>query len=225
MFHKILLAFDSADGPHKALETAVELARLWRADLWVLVVEKHPPRYPATVEMASPLGISEGYVPLVEALAGELARLVEYPVAQATASLAALLADATTCAACRLVRETAGEQIKHVLARLITAEGREDYSSSAELCLPHLHATLAYMGHGTDEASEYGEIARFLLSEQAQRLEDLAEDLHSYALKRDALRRGLLHQEEAEAWRRTLVLLVGERAARGGAMMGDSRTV
>jgi hypothetical protein len=50
-------------------------------------------------------------------------------------------------------------------------------------------------------------------------------DLRSYTLKRDALRRGLLHQEEEEAWRCALAQLVGERAARGGAMMADQRTV
>jgi hypothetical protein len=64
-----------------------------------------------------------------------------------------------------------------------------------------------------------------LLREQVQRLADLAEDLRSYALKRDALRRGLLHQEEAGAWRRALVQVVGERAARGGALMADAGTV
>jgi hypothetical protein len=68
-------------------------------------------------------------------------------------------------------------------------------------------------------------ITEFLLREQARRLADLAEDLRSYALKRDALRRGLLHQEEADAWRRALVQVVGERAARGGALLADAGTV
>ncbi len=58
-----------------------------------------------------------------------------------------------------------------------------------------------------------------------QRLADLADDLRSYTLKRDALRRGLLHHEEETAWRRALVLVVGERAARGGAMLADPGTV
>jgi hypothetical protein len=72
---------------------------------------------------------------------------------------------------------------------------------------------------------EYSALAEFLLREQVRRLADLAEDLRSYALKRDALRRGLLHQEEANAWRRALVQVVGERAARGGALMADAGTV
>ncbi len=68
-------------------------------------------------------------------------------------------------------------------------------------------------------------MAGFLLREQVRLLENLADDLHSYTLKRDALRRGLLHREEAGAWWRALVQLVGERAARGGTMMADQGTV
>lgn len=172
-------------------------------------------------EMASPQGISEGYAPLIERMAVELSRLIEDPAAH----LAAHLADTTTCAACRLVRETAVEQIEQLLARLASMEARADYQSSAGLCFPHLQATLARLERGAEGNIERRRVAEFLLREQVQRLEDLAENLRSYMLKRDALRRGLLHQEEVDAWRRALVQLVGERAARGGAMMADQRTV
>ncbi len=172
-------------------------------------------------EMASPQGISEGYAPLIETLAVELSHLRE----RAAAPLAALLAGTATCPACRLVRETTAEQVEQLLAHLATAEGREDYASSAGVCLPHLQAALAHMEHSVDGTIERSLVAEFLLREQVRRLEDLADDLRSYTLKRDALRRGLLHQEEASAWRRALVQLVGERAARGGAMMADQGTV
>jgi len=176
-------------------------------------------------EMASPLGISEGYAPLIETLAVELSRLIERTLEHAAAPLAALLAGTATCAVCRLVRETATEQVEQLLTRLVTAEGREDYASSAGLCLPHLQATLAHVEDSVDGTIERRAVAEFLLREQVRRLEDLADDLRSYTLKRDALRRGLLHQEEANAWRRALVQLVGERAARGGAMTADQGTV
>ncbi len=81
------------------------------------------------------------------------------------------------------------------------------------------------MEHSVDGASERRAIAEFLLRKQVRRLENLADDLRSYTLKRDALRRGLLHQEEEDAWRLALVQLVGERAARGGAIVADQRTV
>jgi GTP-binding protein EngB required for normal cell division len=176
-------------------------------------------------EMASPQGISEGYAPLIETLAVELSRLIECSVERAAVPLAALLADTATCAACRLVRETAAEQVEQLLAHLATVEGRADYVSSAGLCLPHLQTALARLEDSVGGTIERRMVAEFLLREQVQRLGDLAEDLHSYTLKRDALRRGLLHQEEADAWRRALVQLVGERAARGGTMTADPGTV
>jgi GTP-binding protein EngB required for normal cell division len=176
-------------------------------------------------EMASPQGISDGYAPLIETLAVEMSRLLERKGDSAAAHVASLLASAATCAACRLVRETAAEQVERLLTYLITAEGRADYISSAGFCLPHLQMALAYIEDNPGEASKHRAVVEFLLHEQVRRLEDLADDLRSYALKRDALRRGLLNQEEANAWRRALVQLVGERAARGGAIMADQGTV
>jgi Dynamin family len=176
-------------------------------------------------EMASPQGISDGYAPLIEMLAIELSHLIEREAEHADAHVASLLASVATCAACRLVSETAAEQVEQLLAQLVTAEGRADYSSSAGLCLPHLQAALAHMKYSVDGASERRAVVDFLLHEQVRRLENLADDLHSYTLKRDALRRGLLNQEEADAWRRALVQMVGERAARGGAIMADQGTV
>jgi len=175
--------------------------------------------------MASPQGISNGYAPLIEAMTVELSHLIEHGAEHAAVPLAALLADDTTCPACLLVRETAVEQIEQLLAYLVTVEGREVYASSTGLCLPHLQATLAHVEHSVDGSIERSVIAEFLLREQVLRLENLADDLHSYSLKRDALRRGLLHQEEEHAWRHALVQLVGERAARGGAIVADQGTV
>jgi GTP-binding protein EngB required for normal cell division len=176
-------------------------------------------------EMASPQGISDGYAPLIETMAAELSRLSEHPDEHAAGPLAALLSSPTRCAACRLVRETTAEQVELLFARLLSEEGLADYTPSAGLCLPHLQALVAHIedsGEGTDERRG---VITFLLREQVCRLEDLADDLRSYTLKRDALRRGLLNQEESEAWRRALVQVVGERAARGGAMMGDQATI
>ena len=176
-------------------------------------------------EMASPQGISDGYTPLIERMADELPDLVERGAEGAATHLASLLADTTRCPACHLVRATATERATHLLARLTSEAGRADYASSSGLCLPHLQVTLAYMEKSIVGTEERNMVTKFLLSEQIRHLEDLADDLRSYTLKRDALRRGLLNQEETNAWRRALVLLVGERAARGGATMADQGTV
>jgi GTP-binding protein EngB required for normal cell division len=176
-------------------------------------------------EMASPQGISDGYAPLIETLAAELSRLSEHPDEHVAEALAVLLSSPARCAACRLVRETTAEQVELLLTHLLAQEGRADYTSSAGLCLPHLQAAVARVEDSNEESSERRTVLTFLLREQERRLEDLADDLHSYTLKRDALRRGLLNQEEADAWRRALVQVVGERAARGGALMGDQATI
>jgi GTP-binding protein EngB required for normal cell division len=147
-------------------------------------------------EMASPQGISDGYAPLIEALAGKLSELIERSPEQAAEALAALLTTTATCPACRVVRETATERIAELLAHLATVEGRANYASSAGLCLPHVQEALACLNGHVEETSEQNTGAEFLLREHVRRLADLAEDLRSYALKRDALRRGLLHQEE-----------------------------
>ncbi len=176
-------------------------------------------------EMASPQGLSDGYALLIETMAVELSHFIGHDAGHAAAHLSALLADSATCPACRLVRETAIEHIEQLLTHLVTVEDREEYSSSSGLCLPHLQATLSHMEQSGNAAVEHSAIAEFLLREQVLRLENLAEDLHSYALKRDALRRGLLRREEEYAWRHALVQLVGERAARGGALIADQGTV
>jgi GTP-binding protein EngB required for normal cell division len=176
-------------------------------------------------EMASPQGISEGYAPLIERLAVELSSLAAHPLKQVAAPVASLLADTTTCAACRLVRVTAAEQIEQLLAGLASVEAWTDYQSPTLLCLPHLQATLARLERDAEGITERSQVIEFLLREQVRWLEELAENLRSYALKRDALRRGLLHREEVDAWRRALIQLVGDRAARGGALLADQRTV
>jgi hypothetical protein len=44
-------------------------------------------------------------------------------------------------------------------------------------------------------------------------LEEIAEDMHTYMLKREALRRGLLNENEERAWLRALLQLSGERTS------------
>jgi hypothetical protein len=62
----------------------------------------------------------------------------------------------------------------------------------------------------------------FLLDQQANHLEDLSEDMRSYVLKREALRRDLVNSNEEKAWSRALVQVVGERTSYKSATHGDS---
>jgi hypothetical protein len=49
----------------------------------------------------------------------------------------------------------------------------------------------------------------FLLSYAAQRFEEDAEDMQTYAMKHEALRRGLQNRNEKDAYRRAVVRIVG----------------
>lgn len=53
----------------------------------------------------------------------------------------------------------------------------------------------------------------WLIAEHVERLQELAENMASYTLKRDAVRRGLIDSGEENAWRRALVQLVAEPTA------------
>lgn len=50
MYQKILLAYDGSKGAGRALEAALELAKLHGAELWVLAVEESLPRFAATMD-------------------------------------------------------------------------------------------------------------------------------------------------------------------------------
>lgn len=49
MFRKILVAYDGSEGADRALTLAISMAREQDAELWVLSVAEHLPRFPATI--------------------------------------------------------------------------------------------------------------------------------------------------------------------------------
>lgn len=155
--------------------------------------------------MTSPQGLSAGLGPLIEATLADLRRITELPLEEAAMHIVALLPSFEGCAACRVLREAERAALAQFLGQIETADGRRQYERSSGLCLPHLRAALA-----THPANE---TAGYLLRQQARRLDEISEDMRSYVLKRQALRRGLAHSEEESAWRRALVQLAGERNA------------
>jgi GTPase Era involved in 16S rRNA processing len=157
-------------------------------------------------QVASPQGISEGYAPLIDATTIDLRQLLTRPADEAAARLQDLLPDTDHCAACQVLRETETNLIDKLLSQLASREGQAQYARSRGLCVPHLYAVLAKSP--TTDAIE------FLLREQIQHLEKISEDMRSYMLKRDALRRGLQNADERNAWRHALVQLTGERNVR-----------
>jgi len=153
--------------------------------------------------VAAPQDISVGYVPLMETVAMSLKEIANSD--GQVEAVTNLLSKTEDCPACEALKKEEKSQAGRFLEYLSTPDGQKFYRQSLGLCLPHLRAVLAL------KPAE--EIAKFLLNEQAEHFNDLADDMHSYTLKRDAIRRGLMNSNEENAWRRALVQLVGERTA------------
>jgi hypothetical protein len=163
-------------------------------------------------QIGSPVGLSTGYAPLVERTASELRNVLSLITAPSNADLSSVEpANAVTCAACEVLRQTEAVETAALVGVLGDADPTEEQTGS--LCLPHLRATLS-VAPDTD-------MARRLIGDVTRNLDELAEDMRSYVLKREALRRGLINTREERAWRRALVTLVGERAAQGAPMLQD----
>jgi len=158
-------------------------------------------------QLASPHGLSVGYAPLVKLVQREIARALDEPALAAASRLQKLLQAKGGCAACRVLRETERQATLESLQRVAAGGETALEVVGHDWCLVHLHGALA-----TDPARDS---ARMLIESQADQLQETLEDLRSYSLKRTALRRGLINTREADAWRRALVRLAGERAARG----------
>jgi len=150
--------------------------------------------------ISSPQGGSRGLPPLAQRVSDELAGLAARP--DAATAVRAIVRHAGECRVCRLLRAEEDAYIGRLADLLRRGTGRYAYGRSQTVCLRHL-AMLAESG--ADDG-----LTRFLLTESARRFEELAEDMQAFALKHDAIRRGLQNADEQDAWRRTLVHLAGE---------------
>jgi hypothetical protein len=146
---------------------------------------------------ASPLGISAGYAKLASSVAdalesighkggtsGDLASLV-----------AALSPPAGTCPLCAALAERERNAIAEITSRTRTE------AASAALCLRHLVLALS-----ADPAPETGPAMVLALANALRRD---ADDMRAYALKREALHRALLTEEESSAYLDALRSLAG----------------
>jgi ribosome biogenesis GTPase A len=157
-------------------------------------------------QIAAPQDLSAGYVPLIRQVERALERtLLDDSLSAVASRVGALLQTSSGCTACRVLDETERSSTAAYLETLPhdrAAEAEED-----ELCLTHLRDVLA--------AAPDLEVAQRLIHTHVDRLGELVEDMQSYSLKRDAVRRGLINSHEGQAWRRAIVQLAGERTARG----------
>jgi len=149
--------------------------------------------------LSSPQGISQGYPKLLERLASEIAQLA---ATSAAAPQLPRVPDSGNCRVCGLLRAVEKAYIQRLAGFVQTAEGRQAYAQSQGVCLRHLGPLVEVVG--ADDA------ARFLLAEAARHFEEVAEDMQSFAMKREAIRRMLHNRDEEDAYVRAVIHVVGE---------------
>jgi GTP-binding protein EngB required for normal cell division len=149
-------------------------------------------------QITSPRGVCTAYPALLNQVAARL-RSFATDGCERLDSCRPLLSP--HCPVCEVRRESESRIIDSILSRV--AVSSPEQSSLSALCLPHLQLLL--------EHTEISSVREYLLLREASLLERTAEDMQRYAIKHDALRRGLTTKEEQTAPLRALQILVGHK--------------
>jgi len=149
--------------------------------------------------VSSPVGASVGHARLIEEVSRLLARAAEAP--QTTRFPFQILRTSANCRVCQMQGQAEAAYIRQLAVFVQTPAGRQAYSRSQGPCLRHLGLLIA--------AASREDIARFLLAEAARHFEEMAEDMQSFGMKTESLRRALRNRDEEDAYRRALIHLVG----------------
>ena len=151
-------------------------------------------------QIASPHGVCSSYPALLSRLAESLRRVAQL---DGTAGEMDRIVPPLQCPACEVRWKAEDNAIASLMARRAKA-GSLERTPLSPLCLPHLRLILA---RSTDQ-----EFSRYLLECEADLLERTAEDMQRYAVRHEALRRGLTSVEERNSYVQGLQMLVGHKA-------------
>jgi len=151
-------------------------------------------------EMSSPLGESSGLTHLTKRVA-EMLSTAE-PGSIAASCVEEILHTTKSCRVCRMLGAAELSYIARLAEFLVNANAQEIYGRSQGVCLRHLARLLTIM---SDELGE------FLLAAASRQFEKLSEQMQSYAVKRNAIRRDLINSDEEDAYLRALIHLVGAK--------------
>ena len=94
--------------------------------------------------------------------------------------------------------------VERLAAFLREPKNAELYSTSQGVCMRHLGLLI--------RVSASDDVASILSKTAAQRFEETAEDMRSFAMKRDATRRTLTNDDESDAWMRAVTYMVGAKS-------------
>lgn len=151
--------------------------------------------------VSSPHGASIGFARLSEQIAHRLKE--NMTVSANSDGVRHLLHNSQSCRVCGLLRCAEKEYIRQLASMIGEAAVRSKYSHSQGVCLRHLGMLM--------DAVPTAECRKFLISHAAKRFEDDAEDMRSFAMKREALRRALENRNEEDAYRRAVIRIAGGR--------------
>jgi hypothetical protein len=152
--------------------------------------------------VSSPVGAAVGFAKLTEHFSKILAARAKSPTDGHRATK--LVRDSAECHVCRLLREAEQGYLRRLAEFVDTPQGRAAYASSQGLCLRHLGLWLPALN--SDETT------RSVLEEASRRFEQVAEDMQSFSLKTEGLRRERCNDDERDACWRALVHIAGSRS-------------
>ncbi len=152
--------------------------------------------------ISSPHGASVGYAQLAEQLAQQLTKYLAVP-AEGEA-VRRLVRDSQNCRVCNLIRQAETDYIHKLAGMIDHTDGRKQYRYSPGVCLRHLGMLMDNVATTEDR--------KFLLGHAARCFAEDAEDMQSYAMKYEAVRRALHNRNEEDAYRRAIIRLVGDRS-------------
>jgi len=151
-------------------------------------------------EMSSPLGESSGLTRLIKRVSEILSNPEQYSAA--AQHVEGILRTSKSCRVCRMLSAAEVSYIGGLAEFLGNANAKQIYGRSQGVCVRHLARLLSIT---SDEVRE------FLLTAASRQLEKLSEQMQSYAVKRNAIRRDLISSDEEDAYLRGLIHLVGAK--------------
>lgn len=151
--------------------------------------------------MSSPYGASVGFAQLAESISGHLKSNIQ--LHEKGEGLKRLVHNSRNCQVCKMLRDAEEKYVMKLSKMLNETEGQNLYRQSQGACLWHLGMLI--------DSIPSLEIREFLISHAVQQFGHEAEEMRSYALKLDALRRALQNRDEEDAYRRTITRIVGNR--------------
>ena len=151
--------------------------------------------------VTSPHGASIGFSQLVEQVAYQLRKIDSKNLSGK--EVQNMVHDPRNCRVCEILHQSEREFILHLSLLINDTAGKDSYYHSQGVCLRHLGMLLQEVISTKDR--------EFLLSHSIRRFEEDAQDMRSFALKHEALRRALQNRDEVDAYRRAIIRIVGGR--------------